>query len=108
MASVKRAQTVGQDIIAAAVFVSAVGCGSREQILTGPVTALTPTFCVGANFAAGDCFDVSASKIDGIKVGDCVLVTYRQADNSARPSAKTVTKVATASSAANCPDAGVG
>jgi hypothetical protein len=58
--------------------VSLIACSAQEQVLHGKVSQVSPTVCVAADRALGDCFDPSS--VDtvslGLKVGDCVVVHF--------------------------------
>jgi hypothetical protein len=67
------------------VAVSAIAaCAAQEQVLHGKLTQWTPTICVAAPHATGDCFDPSSVDISELElsVGDCVTVRYIAAKDS--------------------------
>ena len=52
------------------------GSPSPEQVLHGKLSQLTPTICVAAPRATGECFDPSSADTSGLALGDCVMVRY--------------------------------
>ena len=63
----------------AVALLALAACSAPEQALHGTVSRLTPTLCVAAPRATGDCFDASSAP-SGLRVGDCVVVRYTPSD----------------------------
>lgn len=52
-------------------------CSAGDAQFTGVVTTVAPRVCLGRPDASGDCFLVSNAVPSGVRVGDCVTVSYR-------------------------------
>ena len=66
---------------------TAIACSTQEQVLHGKVSQLTPTICVAAPRASGNCFDPSSvNKGLTLAIGDCVTVHYTPAKVPTAPS----------------------
>jgi len=76
----------------AASFILLSGCSSGDRF-TGVVTTTNPRLCLGRPEASGDCFVADAKFLDGLRMDDCVTVTY-QTRNSPDPGPRgTVTAI---------------
>jgi hypothetical protein len=74
-----------------------------SNTLTGPVTTLTPTFCVGGTGATGDCFTgESTVQLKALAIGECVTVTYSPGQAADHP--KVLTDLHAAGAAGNQTD----
>jgi len=75
--------------LAATVLIGGIGCsphtiGGIREPLRGPITVLSATqVCVGGPAASGDCFVATASQLEGLREGQCVLAHWKSGGDTA-------------------------
>src|SRR6266700_6086146 len=78
----------------------AIACSSvSSSQLEGRISQLSPTLCVAAPRATGECFDARPSDVANYRVGDCVVVVY-QSRPADRPA--TLTSIQPSASDSSC------
>ncbi|MFI5845194.1 hypothetical protein ACIA8K_36380 [Catenuloplanes sp. NPDC051500] len=86
------------------VIVLALGGCARTDMLHGQISQLTPSVCVAAEEASGQCFTPGhgAELFRGYEVGDCVYLRYKPETEGRPPETGSIPLVATEVKPAPC------
>ena len=88
------------------VGIAMVGCGHGSTTKVGGITSVRP-LCVGLVEATGFCASPPLPDVSGLRVDDCVRVTYRAKNYPDDVRIIKIVKVAAAQHRADCPTAQV-
>ena len=79
-----------------------VGCGQASTTKVGGITSVRP-LCIGLVKATGFCASSPLPDIAGLRVDDCVRVTYRAKDYPTDVRVVKIVKVSSAEHRTECP-----